>query len=448
MKGRIVIAILGFVLFISLPTPIFAENSVIINEFSIEPAQTIELYNISSSSADISNWYLDDNGGTTYFTIPANTTIAPNACILFTSSFNLNVSSTDTVRLFDSSATPTASNAKLVDSYSYPKSYGNNTSFFRNPNGESTWATGSASLGYINGTTQSCISSPAPTTAPTETITPSPNTTITMTPNPTTTVQPTTTAQISYDNMYLSEVLVNPPSGDKEWVELYNGNDFAVQLQNWFIDDIENGGASPKTFSLSVPANGYAVLELSTGIFNNDGDSVRLLDFNRSIKDDFDYASSEDGKSWGRSAITDEGVCMQEPTKGTANSGCIGVTNTATTTSNTSSQKAPTGTKTPTPTRTPTPTKTKTSTTKSTDTTISNSDSNTSHITKVTNEEFEGPTILDKPMAQAQNFLDNSTPMAVTKKKFPPLLNSLLLTSIALATLSVFSFFFKIKREQ
>jgi len=154
----------------------------------------------------------------------------------------------------------------------------------------------------------------APTTIPT--LTP------TQTFFPTPTVSPTP-ALISYSSIYLSEVMVNPLSGEKEWVEIYNDNDFEVFLDSWYIDDAENAGATPKKISITVDPKSYAVIEFSSAIFNNDGDQVRLLDFNKSEKDSFEYNQSLVGKSWGRVDFNSDSWCLQEQTKNQSNGNCL-----------------------------------------------------------------------------------------------------------------------------
>ena len=113
--------------FLLLTTNSFAQ--VRLNEFQIEPEQSVEILNTATTSADTSGWYIDDNGGTTFYTIPQNSILLPNSCLVFTSNFNLNKSSADTVRLFDKSNPPTSSQSVLVDSFSYQQSPGNNISF-------------------------------------------------------------------------------------------------------------------------------------------------------------------------------------------------------------------------------------------------------------------------------------------------------------------------------
>ena len=95
---------LGFIIaslifLISLTPQAFAVTSpeVVINEFAIEPEQTVELLNTSNEIIDISGWYIDDNGGTTFVTVPPDTFIYPQACIVMQKNFNLNKSSADSI---------------------------------------------------------------------------------------------------------------------------------------------------------------------------------------------------------------------------------------------------------------------------------------------------------------------------------------------------------------
>lgn len=306
-------------MFISLPT--YAEQSIFINEFLIDPQQQVELFNTGSEPLNISGWYIDDSGGTTYFTIPENTILYPNSCLVFTADFNLNKSSADTIRLFDTTAPPTNTSSHLVDSYSYTKSMGINISYLRIPNARD-WSSGEANIGKHNDTKESCIVSPSPSPSTT------PSTSPTMSPPPVTpsgevnspTPLPlTATTTPSYSHISINEVMVYPDTNEKEWVELYNDNDFSVELIDWYIDDAAQIGSTPKLFSITIPSKSLRVIELSSSLFNNDGDQVRLLDQLKNEKDSFEYSQAEKGKSWGRIS---ENFCQQLPTRGTQNSSC------------------------------------------------------------------------------------------------------------------------------
>ncbi len=314
-----------FAVFIFLFFPAIAissEKQILINEFSIDssPQQT-ELINNSSESADISGWYLDDSGGTTYYVIPQNTVLLPHSCYVITTDLNLNKSSSDILRLFDSSAPPTSLSAKIIDSYTYKISPGINNSYYRLPDGDTNWIFGPSSIGKWNFTGENCVIFPSATpTLPT-----SPTLVPSSVPIPTNESTPT---PVFIENVFISEVMTYPESGESEWIELYNKNDFEIHLINWYIDDIENGGSTPKIFSLTIPAKGYSVFSLSSSLFNNTGDSVRLLDQTKNQRDGFEYEKNEKGKTLGRISLDSDEYCLQIPSKGVQNNECITPTKT------------------------------------------------------------------------------------------------------------------------
>ncbi len=156
--------------------------------------------------------------------------------------------------------------------------------------------------------------------------TPTPPSSVTTTIAPTTSVSvtPTPTAEpISFDRIYLSEIMANPQDDEHEWIELYNDNEFPVSLVNWYVDDAPDQGSSPKIFSVTIAAKGYATIDLSSSVFNNAGDTVRILDFNQNQKDSLVYISSQKGYSLGRVSFESQVICNQIPTKGSSNNPCI-----------------------------------------------------------------------------------------------------------------------------
>lgn len=311
MKKIVILLAILIALYICIYKRVLAENKVLINEFLIDPQpQAVEIINTSSEEADISNWVIDDNGGSAAtFVIPQSTIIYPNSCLVFSRDFYLNKSSSDSVRLFDNGM-------NLIDSFPYKSSSGSGVSYLRLPDGEN-WTTASASLGFFNKSGISCIVSPTvnptaiPTQFPTQAITPS--------------ISPTEILEekISYENIYISEVMANPNPGEKEWVEIYNDNDFTAYLRNWYIDDAENFGSSPKSFSLEIPSHGYKVFSLNSSMFNNDGDEVRLMDFDKNIKDGFEYNDTAVGKTLGRNSFSDDSFCDQDPSYEKINNPCL-----------------------------------------------------------------------------------------------------------------------------
>ena len=316
------------VLFLIFAKVIFAQSSTIkINEFLIEPTpQIVELLNTGTEIVDLSNWYIDDNGGTTYFTIPTGTQLYPNACISFSGSLNLNKTTVDSVRLFDSTAPPTTSSANLIDSFEYKSSSGSGITFQRIPDGQNVWATGTANFDLYNLTGISCKVEPTPTSLPSPTastgeaelsITPS------QTPTPTAITPPIPTPIAEIKAIYLSEVYPYPNESETEWVEIFNDNAFSVFLDNWKLDDVEDAGSSPKKFSITIPSYSFETIDLSSSIFNNDGDDVRLLNANDTLVDSFSYDDVEKGKSVGRISFSSTTYCVQNSSKEYSNDSCI-----------------------------------------------------------------------------------------------------------------------------
>lgn len=192
---------------------------------------------------------------------------------------------------------------------------------------------------------------PAPTSTPIPTNTPIPSntpvptpasTTPTNTPTPTNTSAPSPTTT-DFPNIYINEFMPNP-NDENEWVEIYNDNDYSVNLQNWYIDDIESGGSSPKQFSQTINGKSLATIELSSSILNNDADTVRILNSSQTEKNKTSYSSTQQGLTWSKQSNGE--WCLTDPTKSSTNNSC----------KNPTSTPIPTATNTPTPTSTPKPT--------------------------------------------------------------------------------------------
>lgn len=272
-----------------------------------------------------------------------------------------------------------------------------------------------------------------PTEAPTNTPTPTEVVTPTQTPTIIENENPTPTPQ-SYSNIFLSEAMIGPESENVEWIEIYNRNDFSVSLDNWFIDDIENGGTTPKKFSLTISAKSYGVYELTTSMFNNDGDSVRLLDYTQSEKDSFQYQSSEKGKTLARTSFDSDTFCLQNPSKGSVNDSCTNPSATPTPKITPSSTITPTRTPTSTPTKKVTPTVSPTKAKpKATPTKFSLFTQNKVISPKKQDEVYEG------------NILGAETKEKSSAKSRNPLLNSLLFAAFSFAILAIASIIIKTK---
>ncbi|HPD44984.1 MAG TPA: lamin tail domain-containing protein, partial [Candidatus Woesebacteria bacterium] len=179
---------------------------------------------------------------------------------------------------------------------------------------------------------------PTPIPIPTNTPIPSPLSTATPTPIPTPILTPTTILVPTntliptltptplpppVDHLYLNEIMPYPETGS-EWVEIFNDNDFEINLENYKIKDNSSRyrlivGDNP------VLAHSYFVF-LFANYLNNDGDSLSLFDpFNRQIGESFSYTTAKKGLSYSwqennswclsfSSMNQDNNSCYTEPT--------------------------------------------------------------------------------------------------------------------------------------
>ncbi|MBI1862756.1 lamin tail domain-containing protein [Candidatus Microgenomates bacterium] len=314
--------VLTFIIILFVLTrPALATSSIVINEFQTSTPQQVELYNNGTEAVDISGWFIDDNGGTTFFTVPESTILWPNTCLSFASSFGFNTASADAVRLFNATAQPTATNAQIVDSFSYDKITDATTkNLQRIPDGSSIWVSSLPSIDHLNLNGVPCTPPPTPTVTSTPTRTPTPSKA--PTPSPTNIPQTTYSSPSTYEKIAITEALPNPIAGQNEWVELYNGNDFTVSLESWYIDDVPDAGANPYKFFLTIPPHAYSAIDLPNAMFNNDGDTIRILDRNETQKDVISYQSISEAYTVNRSNTATSEVCLAPPSRGVLNNPC------------------------------------------------------------------------------------------------------------------------------
>ncbi len=114
--------------------------------------------------------------------------------------------------------------------------------------------------------------------------------------------------------VYFNEILPSPegPDAENEWLELYNSNDFAVDLAGWRIKDKVG---QTKLFvcptDTIIEAQGFfLVLRPQSNItLQNSGDGLILFDPNQKIVDEVDYPKASQGQSYNK---TDSGWAWSE----------------------------------------------------------------------------------------------------------------------------------------
>ena len=253
----------SILIFLSLiPRSVFAAQNLFINEFLPHPSSGndwIEIYNPNDAEVSISGYKLNDS--TSQIKEITESTIGPKCFLVLEVSNRLN-NSGDSIYLYDKNGTQ-------QDQQSYSTDPGVDTSWSRHPDGGSWQVSSALTKGGSNNSLNNCNQQSASITS-----------------------QPV--------SIELNEFMPNPSDGN-EWVELRNKNNYASDISGYQVDDID-GGSSPFTLLAGsiIPASGYWVLDLSSAKFNNDTDSIRLLNSSGNVLESFDYSSSSPGVSYAK----------------------------------------------------------------------------------------------------------------------------------------------------
>ena len=102
-----------------------------------------------------------------------------------------------------------------------------------------------------------------------------------------------------------NEILASPdgPDAENEWIEIYNENDFEVDLSDWQIKDVA-GGIKTYNLNAKILAYGYLVfLRPETKItLNNDGDGLTLLNPKGEIVDSIIFDKAPLNQSYNKTS--------------------------------------------------------------------------------------------------------------------------------------------------
>lgn len=118
-----------------------------------------------------------------------------------------------------------------------------------------------------------------------------------------TTTVTTTPPVVNPGDLVINEIYPAPPTGEPEWLEIYNNTLSAVSLNGLYLLDAK---FSTTTLSGEIVAGGYAVIENISGNLNNDGDTIILRSADQIISQTAygDFSNKRD-QSWARTASGD-----------------------------------------------------------------------------------------------------------------------------------------------
>ncbi len=121
---------------------------------------------------------------------------------------------------------------------------------------------------------------------------------------------PTSTATAAPPGLYVNELLPRPVSdwnadgaidSEDEWIELYNANEFAVDLGGWQLVDASGDAYSVPAGTLVEPRGFRLFFHKETRIaLNDDGDEVQLLHLDSERADSLAYSETSPDASFSR----------------------------------------------------------------------------------------------------------------------------------------------------
>lgn len=242
------------------PAPVYS-NDVLIQEVYPNPKtgedEFIELYNSGRAPVDLSGWQIDDigTGGSSVYTIPSGTNILAGGYFAFYDKVSLN-NDGDWARLI-------APDGEVKFQMNYDST----------TKGRS-WARDASGAFVL---TRIVTAGRANEFAPI----------------------------VQTNDIIINEIIPEPAGdSDDEMIELRNLSQYPIDITDWQLDDIADGGSSFYTFPVNtiIPAGGYYIVYKSTsGIsLNNDGDQVRLLWANSTLSSDIVYSKTKIGESYSR----------------------------------------------------------------------------------------------------------------------------------------------------
>jgi hypothetical protein len=292
----------------TLFTPPTANATILINEVFPAPTQGnewIEIYNPDSFDHSLEDMQLYDqlSSPSLLHQWDSNATLASGQFVVIEVSNKLN-NSGDGVTLKNSAG-------QVIDSFSFAI-YQTDKSWALNETLQ--WVLSSPSKGVAN---FEASSSPNPTPQPSPVPSPSVSPTPTESPSPSPSLQPTPSPSpspsIPAATLTASEIMACPASGSNEWLELFNNGSEPLTLTNWKVKDSSN---NTRVVSGVVPAHGMGLISWGSGLLNNGGDSLSLLDPSGFSLWTIQFEACETNSSW---SLVNSSWVLGSPTPSAAN---------------------------------------------------------------------------------------------------------------------------------
>lgn len=245
---------------------------VILNEVMPAPAdgdEWVELKNTSPEELPLSDWQVEDNTGL-LSPLPgfASASIPAGGYFVFELKNRLN-NAGDILIL-------RRPDFSIADNFQYSNSV-SNQSWSRVTDELNTFVLAPPSRGFANlvstPSASPVASSPTPF-PPSPSPSPLPTASPWVSPLPTSPTPSVPPVPASYP-LQLSEVQTCPQTGEPEWVEFFNPNTIGVTVSGWKLKD---ASGNSRNLNFFIAARSFTSFELTSALFNNDGDTLYVLD--------------------------------------------------------------------------------------------------------------------------------------------------------------------------
>jgi len=295
-------------------------TSMLISEFVVDPneeeAEWIELVNLSDVLVDLTGWTIEDAVGKQTV---LEGTVAPSEYVVITAPLGKLNNDTDSITLKDSTGTAVDVVEYGTEELATPK---DGSALARNESGlfELTYELTPGSMNVINPEKPEVIEEVEVVTEEVAEVVEEIVEDVVEEVVDEVQTETTFTTEPTIANIVISEFVVDPIGEGVEWIELYNAGNTQVTLEGWSIEDESGKATDPST--VTIEADGYALIESPKGRLNNDGDSVILKDASGAIIESVTYGKDaypipKNGEALARHGETFE--VTELPTPGSAN---------------------------------------------------------------------------------------------------------------------------------
>jgi competence ComEA-like helix-hairpin-helix protein len=167
-----------------------------------------------------------------------------------------------------------------------------------------------------------CVNCASSQTNPEPTQSPTTNANSTTINNTAPSQTPTTGPNLALSGVFINEILPNPEGADEtnEWIEIYNSNNFDVDLSGWQIQDRTGTIATFTIPSITkILATGFLVFKRPETkiMLNNDGDGINLITPDGKIIDSVGFLSAPIRQSYNKH--NNDWAWSTNPTPGATN---------------------------------------------------------------------------------------------------------------------------------